>query len=139
MPENFENELIPDKEKRNDAADRVGEILYGKNWKKIVSNISDLDPNFASFVKEIPYGTIYPRKTLSLQYREIAAISVLTQLNLKPQLKSHILAALNVGITKEEILELFLHIAMYIGFPLALDGLKVANEVFEHHDNKQPS
>ena len=136
MPDKFENELIPDAKTRNAAADHIGETLYGKNWEKIVSNISDLDPNFASFVKEIPYGSIYPRKTLSLPYREIAAISVLTQLNLKPQLKSHILAALNVGITREEILELFLHIAMYIGFPLALDGLKVADEVFKHHENK---
>ena len=125
--------LIPDKEKRNADADLIGSKLYKDNWAPLIENIQSYDTNFAEFVKEIAYGTVYPREILSLPHREIAAITALTQLNLKPQLKSHIIGALNVGVTKEEILELFLHIAMYIGFPLVLDGLKVANEVFKHY------
>ncbi|MHA2029903.1 MAG: carboxymuconolactone decarboxylase family protein [Candidatus Kariarchaeaceae archaeon] len=130
------NELIPDIETRKLEAAIIGEKMYGKNWEKILAGIKELDPKFASFIEEIPYGSIYPRVGLSLEYREIAAITMLTQLNLKPQLKSHILAAMKVGISKEEILELFLHIAMFIGFPLVLDGLKVANEVFDVKRNQ---
>ncbi|MCE7735393.1 MAG: carboxymuconolactone decarboxylase family protein [Candidatus Heimdallarchaeota archaeon] len=125
--------LIPNKDKRNSDADRIGSKLYKENWGPLIENLQSLDPNFAEFVKEIAYGSVYPREQLSLPQREIAAITALTQLNLKPQLKSHIIGALNVGVTKVEILELFLHIAMYIGFPLVLDGLKVANEVFKHY------
>ncbi|MHA2169215.1 MAG: carboxymuconolactone decarboxylase family protein [Candidatus Kariarchaeaceae archaeon] len=126
-----DDDLIPDPEIRKQEAAIVGDKMYGKNWEKILAGIKELDPNFASFIEEIPYGSIYPRLGLSLQYREIAAITMLTQLNLKPQLKSHILAAMKIGISKEEILELFLHITMFIGFPLVLDGLKVAKEVFD--------
>lgn len=126
--------FIPDKEQRIADADRIGTKLYKENWKILIENMESLDPNFAEFVKEIPYGSVYPRAELSLPHREIAAITALTQLNLKPQLKSHIIGALNVGVTKNEILELFLHIAMYIGFPLVLDGLRVAKDVFSHYD-----
>lgn len=124
------DELIPDRETREQQADEIGNTLYNHNWERILSALRTTDPNFAQFVKEIPYGTVYPRKALDLPSREIAAITALTTLNLKSQLKSHIIAAINVGIAETQIRELFLHIAMYIGFPLALDGLKVAEEVF---------
>ena len=125
--------LIPDKEQRIINANEIGKKLYKENWQSLVENLESLDPNFAEFVKEIPYGSVYTRKELSIEYREIAAITALTQLNLRPQLKSHIIGALNVGVKKTEILELFLHIAMFIGFPLVLDGLKVAREVLNHY------
>jgi len=123
---------IPDHQDRIDNANQMGEMMYGKNWKGIIEGIEKLDPTFATFIKEIPYGSVYPRAGLSIEYREIAAITALTQLNLIPQLKSHILSAIKLGISKTEITELFLHLAMFIGFPLALDGLKVAKDVFEN-------
>lgn len=94
--------------------------MYGKNWDSIKNSISSMDPVFAQFVKEIPYGSVYPRKGLSFRDREISAISVLTLLNLKPQLKSHILAGIKVGLSREEIKELILHLVMYVGYPLAV-------------------
>ena len=127
---------LTDKETRIKHANDIGEKMYGKNWISIIESIEKMDPVFAQFVKEIPYGSVYPRDGLSLRDREISAISVLTVLNLKTQLKSHILAGLKVGLSREEILELVLHLAMYIGYPLALDALKVVNEVFEHQDKK---
>ena len=122
--------LIPDKEQRYADADEIGTTLYKENWNSLIENLESLDPNFAEFVKEIPYGSVYPRKELSLQYREIASITALAQLNLKPQLKSHIIGALNVGVKKAEILELFLHIAMYIGFPLVFRWIKSCKRGF---------
>jgi len=126
------DDIIPSKEQRKIDSLRIGSQLYTeKNWKAIIEGISALDLKMASVVEQIPYGSVYPREGLDLQKREIAAISVLTQLSLKSQLKSHIIAALNVGVTKDEILELFLHLAMFIGFPIVLDGLRIAHEVFE--------
>ncbi|MCY3414040.1 MAG: carboxymuconolactone decarboxylase family protein [Candidatus Heimdallarchaeota archaeon] len=122
---------IPNKDRRISQSNRIGDEMYGSNWKAIIDGIDSIDPTFAEFLQEIPYGSVYPREGLDIKKREIAAISVLTQLNLKPQLKSHILAGLKVGLTKQEILELILHISMFIGFPLALDALKVAHEVFK--------
>lgn len=126
------DDIIPSKDQRKINSLRIGSQLYTeKNWKAIIEGISALDQKMASIVEQIPYGSVYPREGLDLQKREIAAISVLTQLGLKSQLKSHIIAALNVGVTKDEILELFLHLAMFLGFPIVLDGLRIAHEVFE--------
>lgn len=125
--------LIPDKNERIDNSNIIGEKLYQDKWKKIIDGIVSVDPNFGEFIREIPYGSIFPREGLSLQFREIAAITTLTQQNLLPQLKSHIIGAINVGISREEISELFLHIALFIGFPKVLDALKVAKEVFDHY------
>ncbi len=136
MTINFSIMNIPDHENRITQSNEIGEIMYGKNWQSIITGIDKMDPVFASFVKEIPYGSVYPRKGLDIKSREIAAISVLAQLNLKPQLKSHILAGIKVGLTRTEIKELILHLAMYIGYPLALDALKVAHDVFEYLDSK---
>ena len=65
-------------------------------------------------------------------YREIATIAALAALgNAQPQLKVHIEAALNVGCTRDEIVEVFIQMAVYAGFPAALNALFAAREVFE--------
>ncbi|MHA2503763.1 MAG: carboxymuconolactone decarboxylase family protein [Candidatus Kariarchaeaceae archaeon] len=129
-------DLLRDKDTRKADAEEVAGKMYGDNWERILNRVRDLDPIFAEFLEEVPYGTVYPRTGLKLEYREICAISVLTQLNLKPQLRSHIIAARNIGISRTEILELFLHLSMFIGFPLVLDALEIAKMVFEREDEK---
>jgi len=131
-----EDDLLRDKEQRVTDANHVGQQMYGKNWQRIIDSISELDPTFAEFIAEVPYGSVYPRTELSLTYREIASITALTQLNLRPQLKSHIIAARRLGVSRREIMELFLHLSMFIGFPLVLDGLRVAREVFDREEEK---
>ena len=126
---------LPDFKKRISNSKAIGENLYGKKkWDLIIENINGMSPCFAKLIQEIPYGSIYPRENLSLKSKEIIAISTLTQLNLKPQLKSHLIAALNVGLTKKEIIEVFIHLAMFIGFPLVLSGLSMAKEVFDNYN-----
>ncbi|ENH5012769.1 carboxymuconolactone decarboxylase family protein [Klebsiella pneumoniae] len=66
--------------------------------------------------------------------REIATIAALTALgNAEPQLKVHIAAGLNVGLTQEEITEAIMQMAVYAGFPAALNGLFAARAVFAAH------
>ena len=114
---------------RETEADKIGYGLYKHNWDKIKAALTKLDPTFAKFVIEIPYGSVYPRKGLSLKEKELVAITSLTCLGLKPQLKSHLIAAINQGYRYDQLSELFLHLAMFIGFPLAMDGLKVLKEI----------
>ena len=62
---------------------------------------------------------------------EIAVVAALTALgNATPQLKVHIEGALNVGVSQEEIVEVIMQMAVYAGFPAALNGLFAAKEVF---------
>ena len=82
-----------------------------------------------------PFGDIYSRPALDLKSREIAVIAALTALgNAAPQLKVHIHGALNVGCSREEVIEVIIQIAIYGGFPAALNGLFTAEEVFQERD-----
>ena len=115
---------------------------YQKGWqilKKINSQagegilavLKDISPDMAKFIIEFPYGDIYSRPGLSLKTRELITIASLTTLGHAPgQLKAHIHNALNAGCTNEEIVEVIIQMAVYAGFPAALNGLFVAKEVF---------
>ena len=99
--------------------------------------LADIAPDFATYVIEFPFGDIYSRPGLDLRSREIATIAALTALgNASPQLKVHIQAGLNVGLSREEITEVIMQMAVYAGFPAALNGLFAAKAVFAEADAK---
>lgn len=98
---------------------------------RVVDSLRDIAPDFARYLIEFPFGDIYSRPGLDLRSREIAVLAALTALgNATPQLKVHIQAALKVGVTREEIVEVMMQMAVYAGFPAALNGLFAAKEVF---------
>jgi 4-carboxymuconolactone decarboxylase len=103
----------------------------GKGGEAVVNSLSDIAPDFARYLVEFPFGDIYARPGLDLRSREIATIAALTAMgNAAPQLKVHIAAGLHVGLTQEEIVEVIVQMAVYAGFPAALNGLFAAKEVF---------
>lgn len=103
----------------------------GKGGDAVVESLKDIAPDFARYLIEFPFGDIYSRPGLDLRSREIATVAALTaQGNATPQLKVHIAAALHVGLTHEEIIEVMMQMAVYAGFPAALNGLFAAKEVF---------
>jgi len=105
----------------------------GKAGEKVIESLKNIAPDFADLLIEFPFGDIYTRDKLDLKSREIATISALTVMgNAKPQLKVHIQAGLNVGLTKEEIIEIIIQMSVYGGFPCALNGLFAAEEVFSN-------
>lgn len=106
--------------------------IDGQQGERVIESLKDIAPDFAKLVIEFPFGDIYSRPGLDLKAREIATVAALTAMgNATPQLKVHIHAALNVGCTREEITEVIMQIAVYAGFPAALNGLFAAKEVFE--------
>jgi 4-carboxymuconolactone decarboxylase len=119
------------KETRYDRGLRKLSEIDGKAGEQVIENLSDIAPDFARYLIEFPFGDIYSRPGLDLRSREIATVSALTTLgNAQPQLKVHIRAALHVGCSKIEILEVIMQMAVYAGFPAALNGLFAAKEVF---------
>ncbi len=106
----------------------------GKSGEVVLESLRDIAPDFARYLIEFPFGDIYARPGLDLKSREIAVVAALTALgNASPQLKVHIAAALHVGCTREEIVEVIMQMAVYAGFPAALNGLFAAREVFAVH------
>lgn len=105
--------------------------IDGEAGAKVIAALADIAPDFATYILEFPFGDIYTRPGLDLKAREIATIAALTALgNATPQLKVHIEAGLNVGLSREEITEVIMQMAVYAGFPAALNGLFAAKEVF---------
>lgn len=101
----------------------------------MIAALADIAPDFAEYVLEFPFGDIYSRPGLDLRAREIATIAALAAMgNAAPQLKVHIEAGLNVGLSREEITEILIQMAVYAGFPAALNGLFAAKEVFASRD-----
>ncbi len=103
----------------------------GHAGENVIKSLSDIAPDFARLLIEFPFGDIYSRPGLDLKAREIAVVAALTTLgNATPQLKVHIQGALNVGCSEQEIIEVIMQMAVYAGFPCALNGLFAAKEVF---------
>jgi len=109
--------------------------IDGAQGQRVVDSLKDIAPDFARYLIEFPFGDIYSRPGLDLKSREIAVVAALTALgNAAPQLKVHVHGALNVGCTKEEIVEVMMQTAVYAGFPAALNGLFAAKEVFAQRE-----
>jgi len=109
--------------------------IDGDAGQAVVDGLKDIAPDFARYLVEFPFGDIYSRPGLGLKEREIAVVAALTALGCaQPQLKVHIGAALNVGCSREEVLEVVMMMAVYAGFPAALNGISTAREVFREHD-----
>ncbi len=89
----------------------------GKGGEAVVESLKDIAPDFARYLLEFPFGDIYARPGLDLRSREIATVAALTAMgNAAPQLKVHIGAALHVGLTQDEIVEVIMQMAVYAGF-----------------------
>ena len=109
--------------------------IDGQAGEAVVESLAGIAPDFARYLIEFPFGDIYSREGLDLRAREIATVAALTALgNAAPQLKVHIQAGLNVGLTREEIIEIIMQMAVYAGFPAALNGIAAAREVFSSAD-----
>jgi 4-carboxymuconolactone decarboxylase len=109
--------------------------IDGEAGQRVVESLQDIAPDFARYLIEFPFGDIYSRPGLDLKSREIAVVAALTALgNAAAQLKVHIHGALNVGCSRQEVVEIIMQMAVYAGFPAALNGLFAAKEVFQERD-----
>ena len=112
----------------------------GEAGERVIESLAHIAPDFARYLIEFPFGDIYSRPALDLKSREIAVVAALTALgNAAPQLKVHINGALNVGCTRQEVVEVVIQMAVYAGFPAALNGLSTAQAVFKERDESGKS
>ena len=125
----------PAEETRLERGMRLLRQIDGMAGERVVTAMQDIAPDFARYLIEFPFGDIYARPGLNLRDREIATIAALTAMGTAtPQLKVHIEGGLNCGLSRDEIVETIMQMAIYAGFPAALNGLVAAKEVFAHRD-----
>ena len=103
-------------------------------------SLGEIAPDFAKWIVESVYADVLSRPQLALRDRELATVAALTAMGNAPgQLKAHVEGALNVGLGREEIVEVIAQMAVYAGVPAAIRGLQIAKEVFTERDAAEAS
>lgn len=118
-------------ESRYDRGLATMRAIFGPGIESALKGLAATSPDLVRCLVEFPFGDIYPRPGLDLKTREMLTVAALTVLGYpQAELKDHIRGALNVGCTRDEVLEIILQMAVYAGFPAALEAVKTAASVF---------
>ncbi len=125
-------------ELRKERGRAIMEQLTG-SAEEMTKLLTALSPDYVDWVTEFALGRVWSRPELDLKTRSLCTISALTVLGRINNLKIHIRGAIGNGATREEIVEVILHMTIYGGFPDAWDGLAAAKEVFAELDAFNPS
>ena len=117
------------------AGKTVLDAVDGDAGDRVIDALADISPELAHQVVAYGFGDIYARPLLEPQQRQLVTLGILTALGgCEAQLDVHINASLNVGLTPQQIVEAFLHAAVYCGFPRALNATFAAKKVFTERD-----
>lgn len=97
----------------------------------VLDSLADIAPDMAGFILDFSYGDVISRTILTPAQKEIAMVAAATARGtMSPQLKVHAKAALAVGMTRQQLVEVVIQMAVYAGFPAALNGLTALREAF---------
>ena len=115
-----------------DDQDRKKGLEILKKMDLLKNDETPVSRDLLKQIIDMLYGTIWSRtEQLSLQERSMITLTVLVALNRENELKSHLRGAKNLGITKEKIEEMILHVAHYSGFPTAVSASQLLNKVWD--------
>jgi 4-carboxymuconolactone decarboxylase len=117
--------------KFDDGLEVRREVLGAEYVDNSIKNASSFTKPLQELVTEYCWGEIWTRDGLPKKTRSIINLAMLTALNRPHELKLHLRGAINNGVTKEEIQEIFLQTAIYCGVPASLDSFKIAQEIFK--------
>ncbi len=101
---------------------------------KALANADSFNMPMQELVTEYCWGAVWGREELSRKTRSMLNLAMISVLNRPHELKLHIAGALRNGVSKEEIREVFLQVAIYAGVPAAIDSFRIAREVFDAAD-----
>jgi 4-carboxymuconolactone decarboxylase len=105
--------------------------IFGPTIEAALKSLAASSPDLARLLVEFPFGEIYIRPGLDLKTREMLTVTALIVLGYaQGELKEHIRGALNVGCTRDEIVEIIVQMTVYAGFPAALEAIKTAAIAF---------
>ncbi|MBU8768921.1 4-carboxymuconolactone decarboxylase [Cytobacillus oceanisediminis] len=107
------------------------EVLGAEYVDNSIKNATSFTKPLQELVTEYCWGEIWTREGLPKKTRSMINLAMLTALNRPHELKLHLRGAINNGVTKEEIQEIFLQTAIYCGVPASLDSFKIGQEIFK--------
>ena len=107
------------------------EVLGAEYVDQAIRNADDFNLPLQELVTEYCWNEIWNRPGLDRKTRSIVNLAMLTALNRPHELKLHVKGAINSGLSKDEIAEIFLQSAIYCGVPAAIDSFRTAKDVFK--------
>lgn len=107
------------------------EVLGDDHVDKSLAAADDFSMPIQEFVTETCWGMTWGRPGLDRKARSQINLAMLTVMNRPHEFKAHVKGALRNGLTKEDIREVLMHTAIYVGIPATLDSIRLAREVFK--------
>lgn len=108
------------------------EKITASSGAAVLESLKEIAPDLSDWIVAFSYGDVMSRTALDLRTRQLATVAALTAMGTaQPQLKVHIQGAFNVGCTYEEIVEVILQMAVFAGFPAAINGIMALREVVD--------
>ncbi|HJV79673.1 MULTISPECIES: 4-carboxymuconolactone decarboxylase [Oxalobacteraceae] len=107
------------------------EVLGAEYVDASIKNADEFNMPMQELVTQYCWGDVWNRPGLERRTRSFLNLAMITALNRPHELKLHVRGAINNGLTKDEIKEVFLQAAIYCGVPAAIDSFRVAKEVFK--------
>ena len=107
------------------------EVLGAEYVDKSIASADDFNRPMQELVTEYCWGEVWGREGLTRQQRSMLNLGMLVALGRSHELRLHIRGAINNGLTKDDIREVFLQTAIYCGVPAAIDAFRNAREVFQ--------
>jgi 4-carboxymuconolactone decarboxylase len=107
------------------------EVLGAEYVDASIKNATDFNIDMQEMVTQYCWGDVWNRPGLERKTRSFLNLAMITALNRPHELKLHVRGAMNNGLTKDEIKEVFLQASIYCGVPAAIDSFRIASEVFK--------
>lgn len=104
---------------------------------RALANMNEFNKPLQELVTQYCWGEVWGREGLSRRDRSLLNLGMIGVLNRPHELKAHVRGALNNGLSKDEICEALLQVAIYGGVPAAVDGFRLANETFAEIEKEQ--
>jgi len=115
------------------------EVLGEDYVNKSIAGADDFTRTMAEWSTEFCWGALWSRPGLDRRSRSIANLSMISALNRPNELKLHVKAAVKNGVSRDEIKEVLLQVAVYCGVPAGIDSFRIAREAFRELDAEAPS
>jgi 4-carboxymuconolactone decarboxylase len=132
MRTDIQGEAMESRTNRHEVGEATLGRITGGTGAAVVEGLKDIAPDLAAWIIDFSYGDVMSRPGLDLRSRQFATVAALTAMGTAaPQLRVHLHGALNVGCTASELVEVILQMAVYAGFPSAINALNIAREVFK--------
>ena len=120
-----------DEQRYQQGLDVRTEVLGEAHVGRSLQNLNDFNQDFQNFISRYAWGDVWSRPGMSRHTRSLVTIAILLALGRDDELRMHLRACFNNGVTKEDLKELILHSSLYAGLPAANAAMHMAEDVFK--------